>query len=298
MTFSVFDTAAAMAPRIGPFASADFLRTVWKHASAPGERLDIHANDEGAIPFVIGDATVALVGPENLVDYRSPVGAPKEAFAEAFGSLPSGMGYRFDSLPIEAADFFSTSLAEAGLASEMKSHSTTAVLSLPSSFDEYMRQLAKKERHEIRRKIRRFGEAHGSARIVTYREPGPVLQRFFGLHRLSDGAKSAFMTPRMTRFFTELVSCDGWQVDALYGDGPRPLALTVSFEDNLGYYLYNSTYDPAAREASPGVVLLTGLIELAIDQGLEVFDFLKGDEQYKYRIGAEERPLYVIEGST
>jgi len=42
-------------------------------------------------------------------------------------------------------------------------------------------------------------------------------------------------------------------------------------------------------------VLLALLIEDAIMQGMAVFDFLKGDEVYKFRLGARRRPLYVIE---
>ena len=38
------------------------------------------------------------------------------------------------------------------------------------------------------------------------------------------------------------------------------------------------------------------LIESAIGAGLSHFDFLKGDEQYKYRLGARKRPLYEIRG--
>ena len=45
---------------------------------------------------------------------------------------------------------------------------------------------------------------------------------------------------------------------------------------------------------SPGVVLLGRLIELTIERGQSLFDFLKGDEHYKYRLGAEARPLYEI----
>jgi CelD/BcsL family acetyltransferase involved in cellulose biosynthesis len=38
------------------------------------------------------------------------------------------------------------------------------------------------------------------------------------------------------------------------------------------------------------------LIEDQIRRGAEVFDFLKGDEQYKFRLGAEKRPLFRLQG--
>ena len=39
-------------------------------------------------------------------------------------------------------------------------------------------------------------------------------------------------------------------------------------------------------------------IEVLIERGAGVFDFLKGSEQYKFRHGAEPRQLFVIEGRT
>ena len=48
--------------------------------------------------------------------------------------------------------------------------------------------------------------------------------------------------------------------------------------------------------ASPGVVLFSSMIERQIERGVPVFDFLKGDEAYKYRHGAAPRPLFAIEG--
>ena len=35
-------------------------------------------------------------------------------------------------------------------------------------------------------------------------------------------------------------------------------------------------------------------IEFAIEEGQAIFDFLKGDEAYKFRLGAEPRPLFQV----
>ena len=50
--------------------------------------------------------------------------------------------------------------------------------------------------------------------------------------------------------------------------------------------------------ASPGVVLFSSMIETEIERGASVFDFLKGDEPYKFRHGAEPRQLFAITGTT
>jgi CelD/BcsL family acetyltransferase involved in cellulose biosynthesis len=74
----------------------------------------------------------------------------------------------------------------------------------------------------------------------------------------------------------------------------RAAASLVSFSDDQGIYLYNSSYDPHLAEASPGIAIVGTLIEQAIAEGLPRFDFLKGAETYKFRLGAEARPLYRI----
>src|SRR5204862_8260963 len=83
-------------------------------------------------------------------------------------------------------------------------------LGLPGDFDTFVQRLGKKERHELRRKIRRLenateatfrwaaGSGSGSG---TDAERAATLDRFFALHRLSRGAKADFMTPDMERFF-------------------------------------------------------------------------------------------------
>ena len=64
------------------------------------------------------------------------------------------------------------------------------------------------------------------------------------------------MNPRMVGFFGELIQLSGWQIDALVGGAGEVAAAAFSFEDDSGYYLYNSAYDPDLHHLSPGQVLL------------------------------------------
>ena len=57
--------------------------------------------------------------------------------------------------------------------------------------------------------------------------------------------------------------------------------------------VYNSGYDPVNyAELSPGIVLTSYIIEDAIKRGIKVFDFLQGNEVYKYRLGATDTVVY------
>jgi len=54
---------------------------------------------------------------------------------------------------------------------------------------------------------------------------------------------------------------------------------------------YNAGIDPDARELSPGVLLMAELIRAALGAGARRFDFLRGDEPYKYEWGSVDEPI-------
>ena len=169
-----------------------------------------------------------------------------------------------------------------------------AVLHLPPTFDEYLHLVGKKERHEIRRKSRRYGRGLGEPRHRTQQDPGWGLQEFIRLHRLARGAKAQFMDEETTPLFRQLAGLRGWRVDLLDAGDRKAAACVFGYSDADCYYLYNSSFDPAHSALSPGVVLLATLIEKVIEEGLTRFDFLKGNEVYKRRLGAVHRPLYTV----
>jgi hypothetical protein len=58
--------------------------------------------------------------------------------------------------------------------------------------------------------------------------------------------------------------------------------------------VYNSGYDPGYAHVSAGMVLVGMMIEDAARLGLTVFDFLRGNEAYKYRFGATDTPIWRV----
>ncbi len=165
------------------------------------------------------------------------------------------------------------------------------MLDLPDSRDAYLAGLASKQRHEVRRKRRRFVEVFGDA---TLRRRSEAFGAFVDLHRCAPGEKGEFMTDPMARFFESLLD-RGFVLDVLETSKGDMVAAAFAYEDDDAYYLYNSAFDPEAYHVSPGVVLVDVLIEQAIEAGKPGFDFLKGDEVYKFRLGARERPLFEVE---
>ncbi len=286
-----FDTEAfalpPVAPGTGPFSTAGFLRQV-----APDALL--LESPEALLAIEAGSGVVRGAGHRDLVDYRTPRGAGVgELLSDYAGNGPDGLTIEFDSLPIEAAEALGKALDSA----ELRETESTAVVDLPRSWDDYMSDIGKKQRHELRRKRRRYEEAVGPVVHEIHHGTGWAFDEFVRLHRLAPGEKGEFMSEEMAGLFAGLAGSSGWRIDLLRiaGTGVASACL-FSFVDAEGFYLYNSSYDPDLGDASPGMVLLASCIEQAIEMGLPRFDFLKGDEQYKYRLGAEPRPLYEVTG--
>lgn len=282
-----------VAPRTGPFVHQDLLETWWRHRGGKGE-VCILDSGEGLVPLWMWDGNLRFIGEEELIDYHSPLGTGTDELIAGFvRELEPGTELRFDSLPQEAAGIVSRGLAAAGVPTEPVRHEVAAVLDLPASYEDWLSSLGRKERHEVRRKLRRFEEAGGLPKPERNGTPEAV-RVFCELHRKAGGEKGEFMTAEMEAYFTSLHEHAGGVVDILSGPQGAPVAAAFGFEDDAAYYLYNSAYEPAASSLSPGIVLLSALVRRAIHTGRQTFDFLKGDEDYKFRHGARPRPLYEI----
>lgn len=167
---------------------------------------------------------------------------------------------------------------------------------LPLRYEDYLaHQVEKKQRHEIRRKQRR---AEREVQVeFSLIQPGiddfdldAELDEFIRLQRLSSPDKEDFMTPEMQRFFKvmarRMLDAGFLRLAFLSLNGQKAATL-FAFEYRRQFLLYNSGYDTGdLAHYSPGWVLLAYLIQYAIAAGCQIFDFLQGDEEYKYHFGS------------
>ena len=282
----------AVAPHTGPFPHAGFLAAWWRHRGA-GTLLPIRAG-AGAMALVVADGTAALAGEPGLTDYHSPLGSDLDGVAAAVReSLPPGTRLAFDSLPLEAAEPLMKQFAAVGVSLTMRPHDATMILHLPGDSDTYLGTLDSKQRHEVRRKRRRFEEQAGAPAL---RRDAAALAGFAAMHRAASGAKGGFMTAEMEHFFGSLVDEAGAVVDVLCDGDGATVGAAFGFEDADTYYLYNSAFHPDRAALSPGIVLVIALIDAILAGGRRRLDFLKGREDYKVRLGAVTRPLFALEG--
>ena len=292
-----WDTASfdlgPVAPHTGPFVRRDLLNAWWRLRAGDGD-LRLLDSGDALVPLCYWKDALRFVGEPDLTDYHSPLGSgASELITEYVVSLDEGTPIHLDSMPLEAATVVANGLEAAGLRGDLIQHETAAVLTLPGSYEDWLASLTRKDRHEVRRKLRRFESSGGSPQLL--RRTGPeAVASFSAMHRTAHGTKGGFMTTEMESYFLSLHQRAGGVVDVLEGPDGVPVATAFGFEDDDAYYLYNSAYDPDARELSPGIVLLAALVAREIDRGATLLDFLKGDEPYKFRHGAVRRPLYEI----
>ena len=171
-------------------------------------------------------------------------------------------------------------------------------VSLPSSVDEYFASLTKKHRHELRRKLRRLDNA-GEVEQIELKSPDEIDARigdFIDLHRGSSIDKNEFMTSEREAFFREMaVKLAEKDITRLYflTLNGQDVATSLAFKVGTTKYLYNSGYDPERSWLAVGLLNHAINILKSIDEGIKVYDFMRGDERYKYHLGAVDRHIFT-----
>ena len=165
---------------------------------------------------------------------------------------------------------------------------------LNGDFDEYLSRVEKKQRHEIRRKMRRAAESELNVRFVLV-DPStdiePELDTFFDL-MVHDPGKADFLHPAMREQMSAILHAahkEGYLwLGFLEIDGVKT-ASSLNFDYNGKLWGYNSGVSRAHMELSPGWVLLSHIIQWCCENKRHEFDFMRGDEEYKYRFGGVNR---------
>jgi CelD/BcsL family acetyltransferase involved in cellulose biosynthesis len=165
---------------------------------------------------------------------------------------------------------------------------------LPGDWEKYLCSIDKKQRHEIRRKMRRAGEYYLPLRWYIVQDGTTLEQEVDGFLKLmaDDPDKAKFLTPAMHTQMHSIVQIAfnaGWLQLAFIEVNGEKAAAYLNFDYMNHIWVYNSGLDFRFSELSLGWVLLGHLLEWANEHKREYFDFMRGDEQYKYRFGAIDR---------
>ena len=167
---------------------------------------------------------------------------------------------------------------------------------LTGDFESYLAGIDKKQRHEIRRKMRRAEESGRNVRWYIVQDSSTLeaeVEAFLNL-MAQEPDKAAFLTPPMREQMH--LACraafeHGWlQLAFLEADGQKA-AVYLNFDYLNRIWVYNSGLDRRFMDLSAGWVLLGYLLQWANENKRAEFDFMRGGEEYKYRFGGVDKCL-------
>lgn len=290
-------------------------QSTWWQAYQPGDLWVITCRTDadqliGLAPWFIGTTEdqkrfVATIGCKEVTDYLDLIvdADHVDAVLDQFAGFLAENHDRFDEIQlcniaehsISHSDFPSA-LEKHGFTTELEPEDVCPVVELPESWSDYLAMLDKKQRHELRRKFRR---AHGENSGIDWYIVGQdddieeAMQQFLELMASSDPDKARFLSdPQNVTFFKSIAAVmqqRGWlHLCFLTVEGERAAAY-FNFDYNQQILVYNSGLNPESHgHLSPGIVLLAFIIQHAIETKHRVFDFLQGNETYKYHMGGKD----------
>ncbi len=176
---------------------------------------------------------------------------------------------------------------------------------LPDSWDQYLNgSLSANTRQKIRRLLRQI-ESDGAYRITladaeTIDRDVKILLRFWSA-RWAGRKGTRIMSLVQNNYATVMRAfASGSLLLPVLWQGDRPIGALATFVDlskkSLLFYLAGR--DESFDGPPPGLILHAFSIRHAIANGFRCYDFLRGNEPYKYSFGVQERRIRCIRVST
>jgi CelD/BcsL family acetyltransferase involved in cellulose biosynthesis len=247
-----------------------------------------------------GDPALLLLGSIEISDYLDVIARPADlpdflAGLLDFIARPGALDWRlidWHNLP-EDSPTLPVLKTEAELRGWIFTQERTYhVPSIPltGDFETYLAGIDKKQRHEIRRKMRRAEDCGRNVRWYIVEQAASLdaeVEAFLDL-MAEDPEKAAFLTPAMRaqmRLACRAAFECGWlQLAFLEVDGQKAAGY-LNFDYLNRIWVYNSGMDRRFMDLSAGWVLLGYLLQWANEKKRAEFDFMRGNEDYKYRFG-------------
>jgi len=297
-----------------PFLTHEWISSWWECFSGDSSLevllfKDEEENPVGVAPLMIQDNILRFIASEEVSDYCDFVfmkGYKEEFYESLFGyfeTMPSNIE-KIELMNVQSSSFtldYLPRLASTyGFSCSKEEIEVAPVLELPSSYEDYLENLSKKKRHELRRKLRRMESLDGIRveKITDSQELRSYLDEFIALHKQGSPHKAKFWEKaKMTAFFHEMAyrfSIQEWiELNVLFYED-RVLAALLNFSYSDRIYFYNVAFDRDFAWYSPGIFLFDHCIQEAISTGKKSADFLRGREEYKYYFGARDSKIFRL----
>ena len=254
----------------------------------------------GVSPLMVREGKASLVGSVDVCDYLDFVIAPaweQDFFTVLLDDLKERGISLLEMSSLRPDSTVLTHLVniarDKGYDVLCQPEDVSAEMDLPDNWEDYLALLNTKQRHEIRRKLRRLSEA-GKVDyhfVDNNAEVSHGMDIFLKMFTESREDKAEFLTMQMESFLRGMA--DNMAEAGLLRFGVLeldtvPVAMIICFDYHDCLYLYNSGYDPRYNTLSVGLLSKVLCIQECIQEGKKRFDFLKGSDAYKYRLGGRE----------
>jgi CelD/BcsL family acetyltransferase involved in cellulose biosynthesis len=182
-------------------------------------------------------------------------------------------------------------------------HEPIAYIDLPATWEAYLASLSRNRRSKLRSQRKKL-HRETAARFHVWTDPAGIdgaFDRFVALHHKrwrSTGQESeSFQTAQYLDFHRSIMRSalrrGALRLYALDIDG-APAAMLYALRFRKSVFIVQSGFDPELSRLRPGLVLLGHAIQHAIEEGNEVFDFLRGEHSYKDHLAAGERETEIV----
>jgi CelD/BcsL family acetyltransferase involved in cellulose biosynthesis len=307
-----------------PFLRFEYLRSWWQTRGGgewPQEsRLLITLAHEGGrligvapcfISELDGKQTLLLLGSVEISDYLDLLVEARHVppfvnglIAYIKTTLTPQFGIesiRFDNIPDNSPtlETLHSACQTQGLEFTSEPLSRSPYISLSGNYEEYLASLDKKQRHEMRRKLRRVLELPQGSDWYIVSDPATLdheIEEFLRLMSFEEHKRLFLTEPMKDQMRLSMRDAFGHHILnlAFLTIGGEKAAAYLNFDFNNRIWVYNSGIDPQFYEHSPGWVLLVHLIKWAIENNRFEFDFMRGSEDYKYKFGAVDRAVMRV----
>jgi CelD/BcsL family acetyltransferase involved in cellulose biosynthesis len=171
-------------------------------------------------------------------------------------------------------------------------------VALPATFDDYLAELNRNRRGNLRQHLRRLDSGVVELRAVEDPAELPAAISEFQRLRISQWEHAGKRLTRQQtgsrfqRFMldatTRMVPTGQAVVWEMRAES-RLAGVYVNFVDARSFYWYLGGFDPALANLGLGKIAVGHGIRTSIEAGRRYFDFTRGSEPYKYWYGAEDR---------
>jgi len=306
-----------------PFLRHEFLFSWWQHRGGGEWQSDEQTAEElyllvgrdpagemiGALPLFLSknhaeNTALVLMGSIEIADFLDVVVLPE--FAEAFWQaaldhLSGPDAPHWDSLELynlleesPTLENISAASRERGLKYSQTRLQPAPYIPLPDDFEIYLDDLDGRYRRELLRKMRnaqRFFLPVEVERVTGQDQIDAAMDDFFAMMR-EEPDKGRFLTEPMVEQIQAIVRAAAnhdWLDLRFMLVGRDRAAGYLNFHYGNRVWVYNSARAEKFSSISPGIALIGELIREAIADGMTEFDFMRGDEDYKYHLGGQDR---------